>query len=185
MEDHLNILPNDNDVFDKKKSTSEQQKSHLAKARQKAHQALQRKKEAKKKDVQSKDTLLSDEEEKQESEEEEMPIPVKPKKIVKPKKNQMSEEEAEIYRFEKFMKQMQNYEKVKELHEQEVAESKKQEFYKNNHERIMALIEQDDKKKEIAESTPTTVEKVEEVEHPKLKKLTSSFCNINTNRRRL
>ena len=78
-----------------------------------------------------------------------------------------------------------NYEKVKELHEKEVAESKKQEFYKNNHERIMALIEQDDKKKEIAESAPTTVEKVEEVEHPKLKKLTSSFCNINTNRRRL
>jgi len=91
----------------------------------------------------------------------------------------MTEEEADVYRFEKFMKQMKNYEKVKELHEKEIAESKKQQFYKDNHERIMQLLEEDTKKKEIISNNPAPVlQKKEEQIHPKLKQLTSQSFDM-------
>ena len=119
MSDDLSILPPDADVFHKNKPTSDKQKSHLVKAREKARETIERRKmldqqlkEQEKKKKEKEDLEPVQEEDDEEDDEVEIVRKIKPKK--QSKKVVLTEEEEDARRFQKFMKNMKMYEAEKE-----------------------------------------------------------------------
>ncbi len=109
----MNILPPENNVFDKK-VLSNKQKEHLVKARAAAKATVERRRklDAEQKEMEKKTEELQPlQEETQETEEQEENIPVEQNVQIKikksnpvPKKKVMTEEERENHRFQKFLK---------------------------------------------------------------------------------
>lgn len=130
----MNILPPENNVFDKK-FVSNKQKEHLIKARAAAKATVERRRklDAEQKEIDKKqeehDVPVVNEE--QEDVEEESPsveqnVQLKIKKTpTVSKKKVMTEEEKETHRFQKFMKNMSQWETFKKEEEERIEESKK------------------------------------------------------------
>ena len=166
----LNILPPDKEIFHEKRQASEKQKAHLAKAREAAKATIERRRqlealERAKEESKGKMVDLSTDEkilEKEEEERDDTPPPPKPRKSTK--KKEESEEDAELRRFQKFMKNMKTYEEMKELHRQEEEEKKKIKvsFQKEEYDHLIYLLEKEELEKELETANPAKVEKQEE-----------------------
>ena len=128
----MNILPPENNVFDKKVLSSKQ-KDHLIKARAAAKATVERRRklDAEQKEIEQKPEK-SEEPVEEELEEQvddacvpEQNVNLKVKNKSTPKKKVLSEEEKETHRFQKFMKNMTQWEEFKKDEEERIAESKK------------------------------------------------------------
>ena len=170
MDDTLNILPPDKEIFHEKKPTSNKQKEHLVKARAAARETIERRRRLEREekereeqkgkvvDLSTDEKILKDDE----SSGEESPPPVrKPKKKSAAKYREMTEEEMEGQKFEEFMKQMKNYERAKEQHKKDQEEAKKVKFSLNQDEftYIQGLIEADEKREALAKQNPVAPKK--------------------------
>ena len=165
MDDSLKINPPDNAVFEKKASSK--QKEHLARAREKAKETIERRRKL---DVESNLKLVIKEEDKLENQEEptaeeekEEQEPVKPKRETKKKTE--TAEDKELRKFESFMKNMNLYEEVKIKHAEQVEEAKKVKcsFTQDEYDYIMGRLEEDDKRNEanLAKANPQSQPKPE------------------------
>jgi len=169
MSDNLSILPPDNDVFHKTgKQTSEKQKTHLQKAREKARETIERRKML---DKQAKeDEKPKDLEPVEEESEEEEEVIVKPKSRKQTKKVELTEEEVEARRFNKFMKQMKKFEEHKEMLMREEEEAKKIKLSLTNeeYEELVKLLDKEEelsnKKIALEQESPALPKKVEQGE---------------------
>ena len=141
----LNITPPDNAVFEKKASTK--QKEHLARARLKAKETIARRRqldiEANLKAGEKDEDKEEDNEHKQNEPEE--PEPPKQKREIKAKKVELTDEEKELKRFEKFMHNMKLYEdaKLEEAYEREEAKKIKCSFTQEEYDYLMKRCEDD------------------------------------------
>ncbi len=163
----LNILPPDKDIFHEKKQTSDKQKAHLAKAREAAKATIERRRqlealEKAKEESKGKMVDLSTDEkilEKEEEERDDTPPPQRPPRK-STKKKEESEEDVELRRFQKFMKNMKTYEDMKELHRQEEEEKKKIKvsFQKDEYDHMIYLLEKEEREKELEKKNPAKVE---------------------------
>lgn len=168
----LDILPPDSEVFHKneKKPVSTKQKDHLVRAREKARETIERRRKL---DRESKEKKNEDEEGMPEPpdgdpEPEPDPEPEEPKKRNSKKKEvQLSEEEIEARRFEKFMKNMNHFEKLKEQKRIDDIEASKIKvsFTKEEYDELLKILdEKDDKAKkeqELKDAIPTAPKKEE------------------------
>ena len=156
MEENMNILPPDRDIFhEAKKPVSNKQKEHLVKARQSAKQTIERRRlleqEAKQKEAREK------EEDEPEEEEDDPDPPVVKRQVKKSSKVvSLSEEEYDARKFEKFMKNMNNYEKLKEQHRLDAEEAKKVKISlsQDEYEHMCNLLELEQKNKQLAIANP-------------------------------
>ena len=167
----LNILPPDEKIFHEKKSRiTEKQRLHLAKAREKARETTLRRKqldlENQKKKKEDENIVLEKKEESDDDDDDEdvlPPPPVKPKKEPKTRKTKkdMSDEEKEIHRFEKFMTNMKYYEELKIQNEREKEESKKikMSFTQDEYDDILKVLNEAEKKAEIEKQSPVVAPK--------------------------
>ena len=142
--DNLNISPPDNAVFEKKASTK--QKEHLARAREKAKETITRRRKL---DVEANLKLGEKEEDKEDNEhkqnEPEEPEAPKQKREFKVKKPELTDDEKELKRFEKFMHNMKLYEdaKLEAAYEAEEAKKIKCSFTKEEYDYLMKRCEDD------------------------------------------
>jgi len=167
----LDILPPDSDVFHKSdKKTSTKQKDHLIKARAKARETIERRrqldKEAKEKAIaEEKNEEVEEEVEEEIEEEEPKPKPTK-KKVAK--KVELTEEEQELRRFEKFMKNMNHYEKLKEQKriDDEEAKKIKVSFTQEEYDELLKILDEKEGKakqeQELKDAIPTAPKKQDE-----------------------
>jgi len=142
----LNITPPDNAVFEKKASTK--QKEHLARARLKAKETIARRRQL---DIEANLKAGEKDEDKEEDKEEENVIveqeseAPKKKREIKAKKVELTDEEKELKRFEKFMHNMKLYEdaKLEEAYEREEAKKIKCSFTQEEYDYLMKRCEDD------------------------------------------
>ena len=178
MEDNLNILPPDKDIFHEKKVPSNKQKEHLVKARAAARDTIERRRRLEKEeknreerkddkkenniDLSTTEKIVEDNVE--ESESDDSPPPVRKGKKIVPRHRELTAEELEAHRFDKFMKQMNNYEKAKLQHAKDAEEAKKVKLSLNQDEYtyLQGLIEADAKREELAKQNPAEPKKVVE-----------------------
>jgi hypothetical protein len=167
----LDILPPDSDVFHKSdKKTSTKQKDHLIKARAKARETIERRrqldKEAKEKAIAEEKPEEIEEEVEEEVEEEEPKAKPTKKKVAK--KVELTEEEQELRRFEKFMKNMNHYEKLKEQKRLDDEEAKKIKvsFTQEEYDELLKILDEKEGKakqeQELKDAIPTAPKKKEE-----------------------
>ena len=166
MDDELNIIPPDKDIFEKR-PVSKKQREHLAKAREKAKATMDRRRKLEKE--------AKEEEEEEESEEEQIieEKPVKKKAAQRaPRKKvvikEETEDETELRRFEKFMRSMKQYENLKEEHQKDLAEAQKVKLSldSDEYERLVQLVKEDDAKRALAKASPAEPQKKEEPTRP-------------------
>lgn len=168
--DDLNILPPDKDVFHDKKPVSNKQKEHLARARQAAKETIERRRkleaEAKKEAEKEKEP-----EQQEEEEEEEIPEPPvvkrQPRKTTK-KNTDLSEDEIDLRRFEKFMKNMKTYEDLKVQNIKDLEESKKVKvsLSQEEYDHMLALLDKENKATEIIKANPAEQKKPDPLDKP-------------------
>ena len=168
----LDILPPDSEVFHKneKKPVSSKQKDHLVRAREKARETIERRRKL---DRESKEKKNDDEEGMPEPpdgdpEPEPDPEPEEPKKRnSKMKKEILSEDELEVRRFEKFMKNMNHFEKLKEQKRLDDEEAKKIKiiFTKEEYDELLKILDEKDdrskKEQELKDAIPMAPKKEE------------------------
>lgn len=168
----MDILPPDKDIFYEKKQASSKQKEHLVKARIKAKETMERRKKAEellhnppaeniKVDIDNKD-------EESESDEEVVPTPPPLRKQKGSKKVVRTEEETELHRFEKFMKNMNSYEELKEQHLKDLEEKKKVKLSlpQDEYDYMLQLIEKDKLEKANPITPKASEGKPEQKERP-------------------
>ena len=163
MDDSLKINPPDNAVFEKK--VSSKQKEHLARAREKAKETIERRRKL---DVEANVKLGIKDEDKESPlperpEPDDEPEPPKPKR--EPKKKTETPEDKELRKFESFMKNMNLYEEVKMKHAEQVEEAKKIKcsFTQDEYNYLMGRLEEDDKRNEanLAKANPASKPRAE------------------------
>ena len=171
----LDILPPDSDVFHKnEKKVSTKQKDHLVRARAKARETIERRrqldKEAKEKAIAEENPEEIEEEENEQIEEEPKPQKNEKKKVVK--KVELTEEEQELRRFETFMKNMNHYEKLKEQKKIEDEEAKKIKvsFTKEEYDELLKILDEKEDKKtkeqELKDAIPVAPKREDEIDLP-------------------
>lgn len=171
MNEDLSILPPDTDVFHNKvnKTTSEKQKAHLERARAKARESIEQRKLLQRQNMGEKITNTlpkSDDDEEVEGEEEILKVKGKTKN----KKVELTEEEVEARRFDKFMRQMKKYEQHKEQLKKEEEEAKKIKLSLTNeeYEELVKILDKEEelanKKKDLEQESPALPKKVEQSE---------------------
>ena len=171
----LDILPPDSDVFHKsEKKASTKQKDHLVRARAKARETIERRrqldKEAKEKAIAEEKPEEIEEEENEEIEEEPKPQKNEKKKVVK--KVELTEEEQELRRFEKFMKNMNHFEKLKEQKKIDDEEAKKIKvsFTKEEYDELLKILDEKEDKKtkeqELKDAIPVAPKREDEINLP-------------------
>lgn len=166
----MDILPPDNDTFSTggRKPVSNKQKEHLARARVAAKATIERRRKleedaALKEVVQvvpvdrppspSQDPDVGSEDEPEPPELTRQPARNSSKRVSRKTKTvELSEEEVEIRRFEKFMRNMNTYEalKVKHAEEQEEAKKVKLSISQDEYQHMLHLLEKDDLAEEAA-----------------------------------
>tara|TARA_A100000171_G_C2120888_1_gene140694 strand:+ start:1172 stop:1735 length:564 start_codon:yes stop_codon:yes gene_type:complete len=163
----LDILPPDEAVFHKaeKKVSSNKQKEHLIKARAKARETIERRRML---DKQAKENKIEEEPEIEDEEEEEEIEQPKPKPKPKGKKVELTEEEQELRRFDKFMKNMNYYEQLKADKAREEEESKKIKisFSQEEYDELLKFLEEkelkEEKEQELKDAIPVAPKREEE-----------------------
>jgi len=180
MSDDLSILPPDKDLFLEKKPVSQKQKLHLEKARLAAKQTIERRRAL---DIEAKKKLAEEEEkekEKEEEEEEEEIVVSKPSR--KKKEVVLTEEEEEARRFNKFMVNMNKYEKLKEKKLKEIEEAKKihMSFTPEQHQHIRKLLEQEQlAKKQLKAVDPVKPKPEESVQDTRVKRVLGGSAQVS------
>ena len=175
MSDDLSILPPDKDLFHDKKPVSQKQKLHLEKARLAAKATIERRRAL---DIEAKKKLALEDEVDvgSDAEEEEKEVPKQPKSILKqkpPKTAVLTEEEDDTRRFNKFMKNMNKYEKFKEQKLKELEEAKKihMSFTPDQHQHIFKLLAAEkNTKKQLAAVDPVKA-KPDDVIDPRVRRV--------------
>tara|TARA_R110000787_G_scaffold125982_3_gene237161 strand:+ start:1462 stop:2040 length:579 start_codon:yes stop_codon:yes gene_type:complete len=158
MDENMNILPPDRDIFhEAKKSVSIKQKEHLVRAREKAKQTIERRRRLEQEEKQKE--LDGNKDDDDEEDEEEDPVPPVVKKQSKrptKKSTDLTEEEYDARKFEKFMKNMTAYErlKVQNIKDQEEAKKVKLSLNQDEYDHMIFLLEQEQKSKELQNASP-------------------------------
>ena len=157
MDENMNILPPDKDIFhEAKKSVSVKQKEHLVKAREKAKQTIERRRRLEQEEKQKELSKDDDEEEEDDEEDPVPPVVKKQSKRITKKSNDLTEEEYDARKFEKFMKNMSAYERMKEqnIKDQEEAKKVKLSLNQDEYDHMLFLLEQEQKSKELQNASP-------------------------------
>ena len=172
MNEDLSILPPDTDVFHNKvnKTTSDKQKAHLERARAKARESIEQRKLLQRQNMEEKitDTPSKSNDYDEEVDCEEEVLKVKGK--TKNKKVELTEEEVEARRFQKFMTQMAKFEQHKEQlkREEEEAKNIKLNLTPDEYQELVKLLDKEDelaiKKKDLEQENPALPKKVEQPE---------------------
>jgi len=149
--DDLTVLPPDKDIFHEKRGATTKQKEHLVKARVKAKETMERRKKAdaeaqeKEKAKEVAENVKLDVAESSSDEEEEIVKPPPLRKQKGSRKPARSEEETELHRFEKFMKNMNQFEdfKAQAIADAEEAKKIKLSIPKDEYDYIQSLLDKD------------------------------------------
>lgn len=184
MDSDLNILPPDKDIFHEKKQVSNKQKEHLIKAREAAKATMERRRKAEeelKRKEEAKENVTVEES----VEEEEVEETPKPKRKGKAKvEREETEHERDLRKFDQFMKNMKLYEEAKVAHQKQIEEANKIKFSltKDEYNQMMYILDQAEKKTELAAMNPAKSEpqKREEAIKPRIIKMGNNSFVANT-----
>ena len=157
MDENMNILPPDRDIFhEAKKPVSNKQKEHLVRARESAKKTIERRRLLETQ-AKEKEALDASKEEEDEEEDVDPEPPIVKRQLKKSAKiTPLNEEEEDARKFGKFMKNMNNYERLKEQHKKDAEEAKKVKISlsQDEYQHMCNLLEEDQKKKELASACP-------------------------------